>query len=741
MKLIDRKLAKLIPLIVLTILLFGCKSKPTGFISDNILNWKYADLRAVDPSDAQQPDEDLIAVYTRFIGHSFQIRLDFLTLNEETGSELYLALDTQHGGTSRIETDHNGEIISDLEWDYLVKISGEDTFSIIDPQLLPVDSLMTFIVMDRAQDRMVISLPRDYLPVYPGLTKFQVFVADKNTGQVADEMNPVAVDAAPPQRASVLFAFWNTFPAASPAETLRSWAGAHSGPMSSRHGLSYLLDVADQTGATIFIMDAPTTKMLSAIDYIGEIPHLKAWIDHGTLGFVNSSNDTNNTEIITNWFKNDENNEFALYLLKNYIFNEFSRNFIGSGNGYAQFAKEINACDFDGLTNNTYRLGQIPIACKRLLLSYAASQSTYPLIIGGNFTTSLLGNPTVSKGLFTYIYAHPWIQILSISDVESAGEGNIVDSLIDQNSTQILKQQPNPSVVEVNILNSLEAAPQNLITMLAIQTYSLLKQPINPNALELSPEYIGQVGEMIAASEWAKEPTTIESCDSDLDDDGFDECILSNESIFMVIEPEGGYIPFVFSKDDNGPHQIIGPTWEFMLGISDQTSWKPDMGVRADMGQILGAFQDSFANWNSYETTVKPGEIELDNNGGSISKKIKLTANQISVTIQNHVGKQVNTYIPLVVDPWMRFFSNWGDLFQSSYSPFAYSWGIRSVEMINIQSDFQLEVNSFKDSEDSLQKEEDPNYDYPPGHYLPYPMSVIKISITDGSSFDIQLNP
>ena len=64
---------------------------------------------------------------------------------------------------------------------------------------------------------------------------------------VIDQTDPTNIDAPSPSRAKVIFGFWNTFSSSSPAETLRSWAGAHSGPLSGRHGLKYLLETASQS--------------------------------------------------------------------------------------------------------------------------------------------------------------------------------------------------------------------------------------------------------------------------------------------------------------------------------------------------------------------------------------------------------------------------------------------------------------------------------------------------------------
>ena len=45
--------------------------------------------------------------------------------------------------------------------------------------------------------------------------------------------------------------FWNTLPSATPAQTLRRWDGAHTGPMGGKHGLSVLLQAAASQGVPL----------------------------------------------------------------------------------------------------------------------------------------------------------------------------------------------------------------------------------------------------------------------------------------------------------------------------------------------------------------------------------------------------------------------------------------------------------------------------------------------------------
>jgi hypothetical protein len=48
---------------------------------------------------------------------------------------------------------------------------------------------------------------------------------------------------------------------------------------------------------------------------------------------------------------------------------------------------------------------------------------------------------------------------------------------------------------------------------------------------------------------------------------------------------------------------------------------------------------------------------------------------------------------------------------------------------------------AFNDSHEVMSLPEDPNYDYPRGHYLPFPMAMVEIQTSQDFSVDIIVNP
>lgn len=252
---------------------------------------------------------------------------------------------------------------------------------------------------------------------------------------------------------------------------------------------------------------------------------------------------------------------------------------------------------------------------------------------------------------------------------------------------------------------------------------------------------MGQIGQILVSAKWAEHPAPMETCDMDVDYDGMNECILANNSIFAIIEPEGGYIPFMFSIDDHGMHQIIGPTWEFMVGLSDPSTWDPALGLRGDPAQILGAFMDSFSIWKSYDYNLMDNYIIMYDGELPMRKSVYIYPNGLHIDILNSSKSITNLSIPLVLDPWLRYTSGWGDLFSGIESQFVFQWGINSGETVEIRSNNPVWEYTFNATRAKLTYPEDPNYDYSLGHYLPYPMALAEISSTENYFVDIILNP
>ncbi len=771
---INVKYSILVPILI--VLLVGCSSGSRNPNKTDLMNWKYGDLRLLDAIDSTNPDQDLIGVYTRINNQTFQIRLDFLDLDTYLGKDIYILLDTNSGGNSEIKS-NNGTLSGDINWDYLLIITDSRIVEVVDNQLAPVPGMELFIVYDSLQDRLIISFSKSTLPIYYGKTLLQVIIVPPDQALISDKSVTWAIDSPPPPRGKILFTFWNTFTSVTPAQTLRSWAGAHSGPMSSRHGLKYLFNAAANSGSTLLLLDLLTPDTLSALDYLNVLPRVRILSNKGILvlpdaripdffgasdaaartawlEYVNLPEDANKIWQITSNLETNrdlENNTFVLF--KNSFDFFINYNYKVGNNDYAKYNNIIDECDLSpqflgsSLINHSNHLS---VACKQLFLLHALSDSTAPLILGGDFSKSVMGDPGYSAEVFSYIREHPWLQTYTLEDLISSPQfvkpGFVSSATNNQPSTDGVQSLVSPgssavAVIYDKVHEALLQAPRNRLSDLAWKIYVDLSQPTTPRLLSLRTNYVGQIGMVLSAANWADNPGSLQNCDNDLDYDGVNECILSNTNLFAIIEPDGGYIPFVFSSDGKGLHQIIGPTWEFIVGLSDSSTWNIDLGVRSDAGQFLGAFQDPFTSWNRYNVELSENKVILENNAKTISRTISLYPDYIHIDIRNNDQLTDKAIIPLVVDPWRRYAPGWGDLYAKTIDRYNLYWGIYPGEMVEIRSTNPLTASTFNDTHSVLLQPEDPNFDYSPGHYLPFPMAIAYLDASENYAIDIKINP
>lgn len=740
-----------------------------------MLNWKYGELKLLDEIDATYPIQDLIALYSRINAQDFQIRLDFLELDRYLGNDIYILFDTSPGGITQIESNRDS-ITSDLFWDYLLKITDSGIVEILDDHLAVVPDVELFIVYDSLQDRIIISFNKHALPIYYGTTKLQVFITPPGKIEISDKSLSIAIDAPPPSRGKVIFAFWNTFSSITPAQTLRSWAGAHAGPMSSRHGLKYLLDAAIQNKTTIFLVDLLKPETISVLDYIDALPEIRKLAIQGLIALrepdetgtagpftfpVGTYGGGNNNaddfykiwQIYANFDSNRFENKPGYISLLNSLINWNINNYIIGNNDYAHNIYNYVNCNLFPQSVSTVAIeqsGELSLACKSLLHYSASIYPTIPLVLGGDFSKSMLGDPATISVVFSYLMSHPWIEVFSINDLNDPGrlssyfasnqeERNTLEPL--SNLYGEVLHLDGLSYPQNEVYKQLLDSSPNRLTDLAWRLFSQLTQASSKELLALQSNYIGSIGFILSAANWADSPSIQATCSVDLDYDGMPECILSNSSIYLVIEPEGGYLPFIFSKDAKGIHQIVGPTWEFVVGLSDSSTWKPDLSVSGDPAQLLGAFQDEYNSWKLYNFELSDNSIVLTSTDGSIRKLFTISTSGVQVELNNALQSPEISTIPVVIDPWTRYTPGWGNLYTNKIQPFTVYWGIYAGEMVGIWSTNPLSTFSFIDTRVLMHLPEDANYDYLPGHYLPYPMSVVDVNASESYSVEILINP
>jgi hypothetical protein len=364
------------------------------------------------------------------------------------------------------------------------------------------------------------------------------------------------------------------------------------------------------------------------------------------------------------------------------------------------------------------------------------------LVLGGDLPSSTWGNPQIARTTFHYLAVHPWIQPLYTHD------------LLAMRPSQAAQPVP-PSWSNTSVfLDDLQAAPSNSLAEAAWQAYQALLAPLAPapEGLDnLRAAYLGQIEPLLVAARWVEKPVAQASCDTDIDQDGKPECILASKNIFAVFEVKSGALTYLFVTTRNGTHQIIGPSSQFLIGASQPSEWDLSLGLTADPAVIPGAFSGTVT---AYYPVVGSDSLTFTSPDGS-SKTFQLFPSGIHVDYITPIP--VITQLPLALDPWERFTPGWADRYNGQELPQGWAWELSAIPpagimpispmvdaspvRVELKTSASFSTRSFTESLPYLFIPEDPNRDYPAGHFLPFPMAVVDFNSQGNFSVDIQVFP
>jgi len=721
-----KRLSLLVALLPL-LLAVGCAVPPTADRP-----WSYADLRALLPAgDAPTPAADILAVYTRTAGTDLEIRIDLLDVSfaDDTTIDVFL---TDDGNFAQrplaIHIPAQG-----LAQAFQAGVSSTE----VQPRVIRNPWLDTVTIR---LNRIAVS----------DRYRFDVYTYTSQSPAPADAARGIASDGAPPEtRAALLLAFWDTLPATTPAQALRSWNGAHTGPNDGRHGLQLILDAAEQNQVPVALLDLKTPASLAALNYLGGTAQVSRMMERGLLILPD-----------------------VVYGSPAAVALNFSRRAAaGFGLPASQFVfspyPEVQTsylAQFGALTDATHAhrsggtlLIPLPAAdavqatdqgpsldVRRQLVAAALSADPSRLVVlGGDLPRSTWASADQAAASFAWIAAHPWIRVLGSQDL-----------LTLPFSGQPAAPSPSPKPaafpvyavdgratgwdsarVQSALLGELQSQPQTSLTDSAWQAYLTLTAPNSDVGLQaLRAQYLWQVRMLLAASQWAEHPLAQARCPAFTEDSPQTECILANDRFFAVLEPEGARLTYLFYLDPTGSHQLIGPTAQFVVGLSDPSEWKPETGEAADPQGIPGAFTDDSGTWTLYRSATGPQAILFTSPDGRRVKAYQLMENGLQVTYRSQ--DPVNTRIPLAVDPQVFYFRP--STYQASPAANSWTWGLSDGVQVVVTTQAALQGEGFIDSLPFLSQPEDPNLDYPAGHYLPFPFAVITLSADH--DFEVRLS-
>ncbi len=706
----------------------------------------------------ESPQPDLLALYLRESEQELQLRLDFFDLAQNPDFDLHLAFDSAAGGAEMASLPEIG-----FAWDTLVSIAASGHITIQDAQGQPRSQARIQVFRNSILDHLTLSASRDILPA--GSTGYHVlaWLTVAGSEQVLDVLPLAYSESRPPQRVKILMAFSDSFLAYTPAQALRRWDGAHTGPSGGRHGLYNLLRISVNFQIPVVLLDLANPASLSALDYMGKLEEISNLVASQLVitpqyaptlpperGFASAA------QVISTLY--ELNQEFVsgfevrqsqlLYSPSGSIPPGSQARVIFIPASHEQIANLLvqPVSWKDKILLPLSKTEAIPQATTsgpslELKLALASAmlpaedEQSYLLVLGGALPASSWGDPQAARSTLRYLASRPWLNFLSENEILTLKASNHSD-------TQLASYLPEKASSPPDELwQAIESGPQNELTLAARQAFLAAANLVYPQPEELQQLrqiYLKQTWILLAAAKWGDNPSLTATCEVDLDHDGRSECVYANEYLYAVFNEQNGALTHLFYRNNDlgksSLHQIIGPSSQIISGLSQASTWDMTAGFGADPQVLQGAFHLAEA---SFTAQLQSDGIRFINHNQSF-KDYYFSENTIRYQFNSpSVSSLSQQSLPLMLDPWRRFEPGWSQAYQVANHPD--SWHVRltpDLEVI-LSSTIPLTSSHFLESQDWMAWTENPNREQPSGHFLPFPLAIFEIIST--GNFDLSL--
>jgi hypothetical protein len=735
-------------LISLLLVLGGCIPGITRRAApDPFAQWIADQILYLSPPDASSPDQDLIALYFHSDRKHFTWRFDFLQMKDKPAFDLYFLIDYKAGGSQDLPS----QLISDLSWDYGARIQPDGEIYLRDAEGKEISTQKVSAAIDADLESIILNLNASLLKKAVDPIRVQAYLADSTTGELVDQ-SPVLtlVPLSPPPQASVLLSFTDVLPAYTPAQALRYWDGAHSGPFGGRHGLKLLLDSADRYHVPLVLLDLKTPASLSALDYLGQTQTLVDLEQKGLVSLPDAAigdplvEDTSlsySHRFAGNFGYASSQAAYVPVLTSAPSGYEMVFSSLGTNIGvqyanrqrYISVQQEFGFGSEDDTQNLQATADGLSLEIKKALLQNAISaQPGAYLSLGGSLKRSPWGDSMIAPLIFRYLAYHPWINALRAEDFSSM-HAAVNENLVQNPPTDLYPNGPEYA----DLRSALQSLPPGTLTDSTWLAYlNLTRQTNDAEFQQLQLNYLDIVRDLAQSAKWAASPTDISTCDQR-------HCILATDRYFASIELQAGVLSLLVHKDSTGATEWIGSSAQFIVGMSDPSQWQLDDGLFSDPLTVPGAFLDTRNAPVFYQPYLQGQQIALTSQEEKIKKKFSIAGSDFQVICESSAGVQAT--IPVIFLPGMRFSPQWQQSFTFQALEDATSWKVSSEN----DSGFSITTNipalqrleTFKDTFPLMTTPEDPNQEYSSGHYLPFPMAELTLVSSGSDPLVITFSP
>jgi hypothetical protein len=735
-------------LISLLFVLGGCIPGITRRAApDPFAQWNADQILYLSLPDASSPDQDLVALYFHSDKKHFTWRFDFLQMEDKPAFDLYFLIDYQPGGSQELPY----QLVSGLEWEYRILIQPDDTLSLQDTERKEISQNKVSAAVDADLESIVLDLKASLLKKAIDPIQVQALLVDTTSGSLVDQ-SPVLnlTPMSPPPQASVLLSFYNVLPAYTPAQALRYWDGAHSGPFGGRHGLKLLLESADRYHVPLVLLDLKNPASLSALDYLGQTQTLVELEQRGLVSLPDAAFGDPGAQ--------DNSLSYSHKIAEKFGYSSSQAAFvpalIAGPTGYSTIFTNLEAAghiqvadsqryipiqrEFSAGSENTNLQLQantagLSLDIKQTLLQNALIVDPGAVLpLGGSLHRSPWGDSMIAPLLFRYLAYHPWIKVLRAEDLSSMPA--IADNSFFERP-RIMSFSNESEYVELR--TGLQSLPPNNLTDAAWLAYlGLTRQTEDPDLHQLQLNYLDVARDLVQSARWAQSPNFLSTCDQR-------HCILAAPHYFASIQLQSGALSLLVHIDSSGAAEWIGSSAQFIVGLSDPSQWKLDDGLFSDPMTLPGAFSVT-RNAPIFEIVEnQPQRIRLTSHDGEVKITYSIEGQDFKVTYESAAG--IQSTIPIVYSPEMRFSPGWQQSFILPELEDATFWTNHPEggTGFSIKAGLPVlqELVAFNDTFSLMTTPEDPNQEYLPGHYLPFPMAVLSIKSGVGNPVVITFSP
>jgi len=721
---------------------------------------------------------DLIGLQRELLPQATRLTIEFLDLSRQAPPSITVKLDLIQGTTPA------------GRWDTVIELSPDSTvIQSAGPRQL---SGLLSVAWDFDLDRVRIDLPR-----FPTSMPYKILLEAHapDSEAVVDTLGPLLSDGRDLRTANLLLVFWDVLRTETPALTLRSWDGAHSGPAGERFGLSHLLDAVQETQVAVNLLDLNAPDRLAGLEFIGRLARVRSLLEARLIDLPSTMpadyDPREQPAELTGAIQSDRAQVSAAFGLppSNWLSLNTLELSAGSLSSLHQMGVQGVVAPIDpaltpagvarveGIAGMLIAArprsdtGQLPaqdgglnLDWRRMLVEAAVGGQPGYVVLGGSLPQTFWGDAQQGRQALSWIAAHPWIRVRRLTDLTRSGQPSDRSPLTGSAPSRatIAPEDSLELSGGENRAPGLEALLRDLYARATSPIDCAAKSDarwddawaacsrIDPGLSVLRLRAFETAALLEYARTWSaglacSAATETQSLLQDIDGDGLPEAVLRNDRLLAVMDPVAGRVSMLAACIPGyGVTLLSAPRSVVAIGLSPPFEWNLAPGTIPELGSPLlaGGFVSPGDAELVFTAAPAGGGFRFVHPDGLYSMHYTLSGNEFTAAYSSDQPAGTALEIGLLIAPEQTRQPGFPQAYRVSSSDTSLELTIDSGSAIRLEfSAPGYRLDSFLDSPAPELAAEDPNQEYPPGHYLPLPFFLIRTTVENGQQIVLTANP